>query len=351
MYRYIGNKSRLTGWLLDRIRDHAPRGSTVADVMCGTGSVSEALRGSGYRVIACDMMTFSAHHARVRLLLDEAPAFEGLSMGYREVLQALNQVRPETGFYFREYSPEGSPSSGTEPRKYLTSANASKLDAMSRRINRWYHSEKITEIENSLLRHDLIMAVNRVANIAGTYGHYRSTWSAAALAEITLTPTEFLSGFSTDHVVLQGKAEDLAHKISADVCYIDPPYMKRQYAANYHLIETIARGDEPEAVGVSGLRPWRDQYSVFCTRTRIQDAFGKIIEEADCPKFLISYSSDGLLSEQELIDVLGRYGNVEIEKRPFPRFRSNKSKLGPTVSEFLITLTKKNSGPALAQCA
>ena len=127
--------------------------------------------------------------------------------------------------------------------------------------------------------------------------------------------------------------------------------MKRQYAANYHLIETVARGDEPEAVGVSGLRPWRDQYSVFCTRTRIQDAFGRIINEASCKKFLISYSSDGLLSEQELRDLFGKYGTVDIEKRPFPRFRSNKSQLGPTVFEFLITLVKKSSEQALAQCA
>jgi adenine-specific DNA-methyltransferase len=127
--------------------------------------------------------------------------------------------------------------------------------------------------------------------------------------------------------------------------------MKRQYAANYHLIETVARGDEPEAVGVSGLRPWRDQYSVFCTRTRIQDAFRRIIEDADCPTFLISYSSDGLLSEDELNDLFGQLGDVAIEKRPFPRFRSNKSSLGPLVNEFLITVAKRNSGSSQAQSA
>ncbi|MCZ5120468.1 DNA adenine methylase [Escherichia coli] len=37
-------------------------------------------------------------------------------------------------------------------------------------------------------------------------------------------------------------------QIQCDLCYIDPPYMKRQYAANYHILETLARGDEPEAM-------------------------------------------------------------------------------------------------------
>lgn len=340
MYRYIGNKTRLTSWLTSRISDFAPRGGTVADPMCGTASVSEALRASGYRVIASDIMTYAVHHARVRLLMSKAPAFAGLGLSYTDVLALLNDGKTSEGLFYREYSPEGQPLGGGQPRKYLTSANARRLDAMSSQVSVWRAQGAISDLENSLLRHNLIMAVNRVANIAGTYGHYRSTFSKASLAELTLTPARFVPGFRTDHVVLQGPAEDIAGQIAADVCYIDPPYMKRQYAANYHLIETVARGDEPVAIGVSGLRPWRDQYSVFCTRTRIQEAFRRVIEDSGCPVFLISYSSDGLLKEHELTQLFAPLGEVSFEKRVFPRFRSNKSELGPMVTEYLITLIK-----------
>jgi adenine-specific DNA-methyltransferase len=324
---------------------------TVADLMCGTASVSEALRASGYKVIASDLMTFAAQHASVRLLLDKPPHFEGLGLSYRATLDHLNGLLPVTGWFHKECSPEGSPSEGVKPRLYLTGANAAKLDAINATVRQWRASGLLTELEHSLLRHDLVMAVNRVANIAGTYGHFRSSWSAASTAEIILLPTTFLSGYRTDHLVLQGPAEDLAHRISADVCYLDPPYMKRQYAANYHLIETVARGDEPEAVGISGLRPWRDQYSVFCTRTRIQDAFERIIREADCPTFVISYSSDGLLSEDELTELLEPHGSLQFERRLFPRFRSNQSDLGSHVTEFLITLQKKSFASAQARSA
>lgn len=214
------------------------------------------------------------------------------------------------------------------------------MDAITQQINVWQREGALTEVENSLLRHDLIMAVNRVANIAGTYGHYRSTWSKSAYADLVIFPTEFLPGFRTDHTVHQGPAEDIAQTVSADLCYLDPPYMKRQYAANYHLIETVARGDAPEAIGVSGLRPWRDQYSVFCTRTRVQAAFATIIDTIDCNTFLISYSADGLLLESEILGLFSKFGNVAIEKRAIPRFRSNASSLGANVDEFLITLQR-----------
>lgn len=351
MYRYIGNKTRLTPWLISRIKEVTPSGGTVADPMCGTGSVSEALRRSGYRVVASDIMTYAVHHARVRLLMREPPAFSGIGVPYAKVLNSLNGLGFVEGLFHREYSPGGSPLNGEEARKYLTSANASRLDAMNAQIRAWLAAGKITELEDSLLRHDLIMAVNRVANIAGTYGHYRSTFSKSSLAELILTPTQFNSAFRTDHTVLQGPAEDVAGQLVADACYIDPPYMKRQYAANYHLIETVARGDEPEAVGVSGLRPWRDQYSVFCTRTRIQEAFRRVIEDSCCPVFLISYSSDGLLKEDELAELFEPLGQMSIERRVFPRFRSNKSELGPMVTEYLITLVKADSALAQVQHA
>src|SRR4051812_17928215 len=104
MYRYIGNKTRLTPWLISRIRELVPSGGTVADPMCGTASVSEALRGSGYRVIASDIMTYAVHHARVRLLMGSPPPFSGLGIRYSGVLEHLNSIKPSEGLFFREYS-------------------------------------------------------------------------------------------------------------------------------------------------------------------------------------------------------------------------------------------------------
>jgi adenine-specific DNA-methyltransferase len=298
-YRYIGNKTRLMPILLDSFNGVVKSGATIADIMCGTAAVAEALRRAEYRVIASDMMTFSIHHARVRLLLSEEPSFIGTGLNnYESILSYLNQLNPYEGIFYKEYSPDGAPENGCPPRKYFSGENASKIDAITKQLNEWQHKDAISEIENSLLRHDLVLASNRIANIAGTYGHHRSKWGASALTSLELRPTKLLNGHRIDHIIHQGQAETVAPLIEADLCYIDPPYMKRQYAANYHIIETIARGDSPEAVGISGLRPWRDQYSDFCSKLKIRDAFRKVFNSVQCDQFMISYSEDGLLSEK-----------------------------------------------------
>lgn len=345
-YRYIGNKTRFLRQLISAISGLVRPGQTVADLMCGTASVSLALRTSGYNVIASDLMTFAFQHATVRLTLDSPPSFSKLGGSYFRVLDRLQSLKPIKGLMVREYSPAGKPAAGCPPRMYLSEGNAGLIDAMNRQVNEWKAQGLLTHQEDCLLRHDLVLATNRVANIAGTYGHYRSKWSNGSLSGLVLSPSEFVWGFSTDHVVMQGPAESISQNLTADLCYLDPPYMKRQYAANYHLIETIARGDDPEAIGVSGLRPWRDQYSDFCSKIKIRDAFSKIIRGMNCSTFLVSYSEDGLLSREEMLALLELFGNVELLEYSVSRFRSNNSPLGRTMSEFLFTL--KRSGAKTA---
>ena len=138
-----------------------------------------------------------------------------------------------------------------------------------------------------------------------------------------------------------GFAENLAATITADLCYIDPPYMKRQYAANYHILETLARGDFPDAVGKSGLRDWWEQHSKLCTKTRGLQSFEKILCDMHCPKFLISYSEDGLFSLEQLEECFSKFGAVEVQEIDYNRFRSNDSKLPKKLKEYLISIERQ----------
>jgi adenine-specific DNA-methyltransferase len=59
------------------------------------------------------------------------------------------------------------------------------------------------------------MAVNRVANISGTYGYFLSEFRENALERIKLTTVQFDESENVNHTILQGFAEDLAEKITA----------------------------------------------------------------------------------------------------------------------------------------
>jgi adenine-specific DNA-methyltransferase len=339
-YRYIGNKTRLVPNLMAVVRERLRAGAIVADLMCGTGSVSLAMRRAGFRVVAADIMTFAYLHARVRLTLDREPRFAGLEAPYETVLAHLNALPPQDGYFRREYSPAGRPRAGVPPRAYFTAENAGRIDAIVAALRAWKDANALTDTEFALLRHDLVLAGNRVANIAGTYGHFRSKWSPSSIAPLTLLRTEFETLGTTRHVVKQGPAERVAKGLRADLCYLDPPYTKRQYAANYHIPETLARCDEPPAIGVSGLRPWRDQYSDFCSKLRVHDSFRAVINGMDCPRFLVSYSEDGLLTRFELEELLREFGRLEVIEIPTKRFRSNDSPLPRDLTEYVFALER-----------
>lgn len=351
MYRYIGNKTKLNPYILERTQQLIGETGTVADIMAGTGSVSLELRKNGYNVIASDMMTYSYHHLMVHLKLSQSPPFLGLvatkkiprhtSDMYADVLTYLNNLPCVQGFFFTEFSSEGTPSNGCSARKYFTSRNAAKIDAIREEINNWIQQKCITSVEESLLKHTLIMAVNEVANISGTYGYFLSTYSNNATNDISLKPCTFYNENRLQHTVKLGFAEQLAPTISADLCYIDPPYIKRQYAANYHILETIACGDFPDAVGKSGLRNWWNKHSKLCTKTRGLESFQTIITAMDCPKFLISYSEDGLFSIEQLETFFSDFGRVTTQIIDYNRFKSNSSTLSKTLNEYLILIEKE----------
>lgn len=348
MYRYIGNKAKLTPYILDKVQQMIGDTGTVADIMAGTGTVSLELRKKGYKVVASDIMTYSYHHLNVNLCMKEPPEFWGLKdiitddsqCMYESVLKYLNCIESKKSFFYREFSSEGTPRNGTPSRKYFTSENAMRIDAIREKINEWIDDKLINKSEESLLKHTLIMAVNEVANISGTYGYFLSSFKKNSLDRLELKPVDFYDDNNEGHVIKLGFAENLAATIKADLCYIDPPYMKRQYAANYHILETIARGDFPDAVGKSGLRDWWDQHSKLCTKTKGLQSFEKIISDMQCSKFLISYSEDGLFTLEQLQECFSKFGNVSVQEIDYNRFRSNGSKLPQKLKEYLISVER-----------
>lgn len=338
MFRYIGNKSAIVSDLLNIITQDVEENSVFYDPMCGTASVCEILAQRGFKVIASDSLTFPSMHAEVRIRLNQEPKFSKLGMRYSEVITFLNNSKAISDYFANEFSDEGNPKNASKPRMYFTGQNAMKIDGVLKILNSWYSEKIINNSENKLLRHDLIMAANKVANIAGTYGHYRSTFSKSSQVELRLKPSSFNEFASKENKVFVGNAEDLVPRMTMDYLYLDPPYKKRQYAANYHLLETIARGDKPEAIGESGLRDWWPQYSDFCSKRKIAGAFEQILKSGNFRGAFVSYSEDGLLTDKEMSRILSQFGKVKRRSIMHKRFKSNKSNLGDTVKEYVYEI-------------
>jgi adenine-specific DNA-methyltransferase len=103
----------------------------------------------------------------------------------------------------------------------------------------------------------------------------------------------------------------LVGKISGDILYLDPPYNQRQYATNYHLLETITKYDNPKIYGKTGLREYQNQKSAYCSKTQVKESFRDLILKADVKYIFLSYNNEGLMSLEDIKEIMsqrGKYG-------------------------------------------
>lgn len=332
--RYIGSKSRLINQITNHIG--SPKDDAFfVDAFCGTGVVAEAAASLGWNVRINDNLLSAVISASARLTTQKQASFKKLG-GYENAIAKLNAATPKQGFIWREYSPASYDLCGIE-RRYFTQENAAKIDSMRYLITDWSKSNSINEIEERLLIADLFSALNRVANIAGTFGCFLSKWTNQSQDTLHLRCREL-----KNHSVLVETTIGDVFKVpntEADLVYLDPPYTKRQYASYYHILETVAWGDEPDVVGVSGLRPWKDRASDFCYKNRALKTLSLLVQSLRSKKVLLSYSSEGHISMQDMKLELSKLGKFTMHPLgAIGRYRPNKaaSKMGAEVNEFLV---------------
>jgi len=334
--RYIGSKARLVDALAPLIGNPGRRDGVFVDAFCGTGVVAEAAARLGWPVRLNDHLHSAVVMGAARLVASSQARFGRLG-GYEAVLRRLNRLPLREGFIWREYSP-----ASAHRRMYFTEENAQRIDAIRQKIAVWKHAGKLAEAEEHVLLADLLAATSRAANIAGTYGCFLSYWTAQARDTLQLRPRDFFPRrVQVEAVVGDVTSVDV---VPDDLVYLDPPYTKRQYAAYYHILETITVGDEPRVEGITGLRPWQAKASDFCYRTRALRAITDLIRNLAARRVLLSYSDEGHVPMQSLADALRAIGRVQVVPlKRVGRYRPNRaaSDAGADVHEFVLLIERE----------
>jgi adenine-specific DNA-methyltransferase len=204
---------------------------------------------------------------------------------------------------------------------YFTEENAGRIDAIRRRLHEWRAEGVIAEDEFFILLAALIEAADRVANTAGVYAAYIKKWQPNALRPLTLAPLSPIRG-PLGAEAHQADATTVAGALGpVDLLYVDPPYNSRQYAGYYHVPEIIARGwfdTTPAIAGKTGLLAARGQRSDWCSARKVEGALTALLEATSASHILVSYNSEGLLSEDAMRATLARFA-VDSSPRRFTR--------------------------------
>ena len=355
--RYIGRKTNLLPYIEDVVLKNTSRTGVFCDIFAGTHSVAAHFKKLGFRIISNDFLYLAYVFGRALIQNNEVPSFGKLTNlpnaspaglfdeteTYLKILNYLNGLKGiSDGFIFNTYCPGGD---NGYNRQYLTDENGQKVDAVRQKIEVWWQDNLITEDEYYILLLSLLEAVSKVTNISGTYGAYLKRWDARTYKELTL---ESITPIPSDreHVVYREDANRLIDRIECDILYIDPPYNTRQYITNYHLLETIARYDNPCVYGKTGLRTYSDtEKSAYCSRAGCLRAFAALISRAKAKHIIVSYNSEGIMSDAEIHGVLSEKGEVpKLIPIDYRRFKSNstgKLSNNKNVREYLFYVQTK----------
>ena len=208
---------------------------------------------------------------------------------------------------------------------YFSDFNAKKCDAIRIAIEDWFNQDKINENEYFFLLGSLINSIDKCANTASVYGAYLKKLKKSALKEMELTALPIMQG--TVHCkVYNEDISELIKNVSGDILYLDPPYNARQYCSNYHMLETIARYDNPEIKGKTGLRDYADQKSVFCIKNKVADAFAELIKNAKFKYIFLSYNNEGLMSFDTIEKIMKKYGKYKVYMQQYRRFKADNAR-------------------------
>lgn len=319
--KYIGNKTRVLAFIqscMDTSKiDY--KNKKVADLFAGTGSVSNFFLKNGCEVYSCDNMTYSiCEQYRVNYFSRE-PSFKELNkyniQSLTDVLDYLNKLNGKKGYFFDNYAP-----SGRSKRQYFSDSNAMKIDAISDTLEEW--KSQLTKDKYYYLQGIFMCAADKVSNTSGTYGAYLKIWRPMALKEMKLEKPEITS--NGINIIVQDDVSNFVKKYkNFDIIYLDPPYNQRQYASNFHVLENLVVNDKQDLKGKTGLRNYDSQKSDYCISSKVYNSFKELINNIDSKYIVMSYSTEGLLSEEEIKNVLSAKGTVSVFKSEYRRFKTN----------------------------
>jgi len=332
---YIGSKLSLLEFLEESINKVVDKNCHVfCDLFAGTGIVGSYFKKRGYTIIANDIQYYSFvlnkqyienhGHLEFQKLSKILPKLKKIEIDERKnfVCDYLSNLKGIEGFIFKNYCLGGTQNQEFQ-RQYFSDENGKRCDAIRTEIEKWKKEKLITDNEYYFLLATLIETIDKRANTASVYGAFLKQLKKTAQTPFVLKPAELIIN-GQGHQVFNEDINELASKVEGDILYLDPPYNHRQYATNYHLLETVAKYDNPKIHGKTGLRECENQKSLYCSRTKAIKAFEDLILSARAKYIFLSYNNEGLMTLNDIRGVLSLRGKYGYFTKKYNRFKADR---------------------------
>ncbi len=304
MIKYIGSKRRLVPTITAAVQA-LPETRRVIDLFSGSARVGQALKAAGYQVLSNDHNAYAATLARGLVQADaETHAAEAQAQ-----LDRLAALPPRPGWFTETFC---------ERSRFFQPHNGARIDAIREGIA----ALALEPEREAVLLTALMLAADKVDSTTGVQMAYLKQWAPRAHKTLELKLPPLLpqaAGGKAQATELDAAAA--ARQLSGDLAYLDPPYNQHKYLGNYHAWESLVRWDQPEVFGVACKRvDCKDRRSAFNSKPGIHAALLDVVEQIDARCLLVSFSDEGFIHLDQMLQLLSGRGRVRVLSQDTPRY-------------------------------
>jgi len=331
---YIGSKKTLLEFIEKSISNVVKEKKyKFSDLFAWTWIVWRYFKEKWHSIISNDLQYYSYvvnrnyvwNHKELNfeLLIKKFEELNNLTFSDRKefIIKYLNNIKGKKGFIYNNYSLWGTKWKEYE-RLYFTDENALKCDSIRYKIEKWKKNKLINEDEYYFLLTSLIESIDKVANTASVYGAFLKKIKKTAQKLMILKSANFYIN-DNEHVVYNSDINSLIKHTNHDVVYLDPPYNHRQYSWNYHILETIAKNDNPKIKGKTWMRDCSSQKSSYCKKREVKDSFRDIIRKIDAKYVFLSYNCEWLMNHEEIKEIMSERWEYWVFTKEYRRYKAD----------------------------
>lgn len=294
--RFMGSKSKL----LSEIWAVASQFNikTVVDLFSGSGIVGYMFKTQGKSVVSNDYMAMSATFTKAMV------ENNGVTLPLEEAKQLLNAHKESDHFVATKFQ-----------GLYYTDKENNLIDTLRTNIAAIHDPYKHAIAMTALIRACIKKRPRGIFTYTGhRYDDGRKDLQKT-LADQFLEAVEAVNGAVFDNGMVNrskcGDAMDLRVE-KADLVYIDPPYYSplsdNEYVRRYHFVEGLARDWKGvEIQEHTQTKKFKSYPTPFSTRKGAADAFDKLFKKFANSILIVSYSSNSLPTQDEMVAIMAKY--------------------------------------------
>lgn len=368
---YIGNKRKLLPLIGQAIdASGIGPGADFVDLFAGSGVVGRYAKMRGFRVTSNDWEPYAEQINRCYIGLNAAPHIDGVD--YAAAVERLNGLPSRVDWVTGHLCPDDDEAFDMgRDRLFYMRKNGMRIDAIREEIAMMRASGAIDADGMAALLAPLLYQCCYTSNTSGVFKGFHAGWGGSngtaryrICSDLRLEPARLLDNGLVNRVTRLDAARFAADVGGPfDFVYVDPPYNQHPYGSNYHVLNSVALWDKPAVPPkISGRgdksairHDWRSERRSAYTSTRTApDAFRALLDGLPARWIALSYSTDGNMPLERLIEACCERGATRAFVQPYKRYRVSAQRFSakPVNAEFVLLIdgARRETQSAEALC-